>query len=69
MRLTPDNILNARCAAHLTRQQAADHLGVHRVVYAWYETGKVPIPRERLRQLGELFGCAADADETPTTKE
>ena len=49
MELNASSLREARRAARVTQQQAADHLGVYIAVYAWYENGKVPIPSASLQ--------------------
>ena len=49
-----------RKQAHLTQQQVADRLSLHRTTYTKYETGVVAPDREAMVCLSRLFGVSVD---------
>lgn len=55
-----ERLRTLRKEAHLTQQQVADALSLHRTTYTKYETGVVAPDREALLQLSRLFGVTVD---------
>ena len=67
-----NRLRDLRRQIHMTQQEVADQLQIHRTTYTKYETGVVAPDRQALVTLAQLFNVSVDTllgCETPVTED
>ena len=67
-----NRLRDLRRQTHLTQQEVANHLQIHRTTYTKYETGVVAPDRQALVTLAQLFNVSVDTllgCETPVVED
>ena len=55
-----NNIAKARGKTDLSQEKISQMLGVARSTYQSWESGRIPVPSNKLRELSDILGCSCD---------